>query len=128
MFPDELSSHVIRLGGIYLNHALFHQLTKFGHQVGKVTYILKSNVKVLAELYEKSMSEAYFPSLCASLAHISPTRCLWLKDMHWPWIMFISRVKFISDHAKYFNWISLEHIYAPLIKILWPVICRRLHF
>lgn len=38
------------------NHALFHQLTKFGHQVGKVTYILKSNAKVLAELYEKSMS------------------------------------------------------------------------
>lgn len=62
-----------------LNHALFHQLTKFGHQVGKVTYILKSNVKVLAELYEKSMSEAYFLSLCASLAHISPTRLPLIK-------------------------------------------------
>lgn len=41
----------------------------------------KSKVKVITELYIKSLSGAYFLSLWSSLAHTSLIECLWSKGV-----------------------------------------------
>lgn len=50
--------------------------------------VFKWNMMVIAQLYEKTMSWAYFLSLCSILAHASPAWCLWWKDMQQPWLIF----------------------------------------
>lgn len=65
---------------------ILHLQSAFGWRVwSDLEPSWRSNIKVIAELPEKSLSRSYILSLWSKMAHTSPTECPWSKGVQWPW-------------------------------------------
>lgn len=68
---------------LFCSHFIQTELLRKGCTV-TLNQVSRSIVKVIAELYEKTLSRAYLFSLLSNLDHTSLTECLRSKCVQWP--------------------------------------------